>query len=47
MSADSGMSDRTFGCYLAAATLLAIGLLSFLGWLAYLLVMHFTHGGAA
>jgi hypothetical protein len=27
--------------------LLAIAMLSFAGWLGYLLVMHFTHGGAS
>jgi hypothetical protein len=38
---------RLFGAWFAFVALLALGLLSFAGWLAYLLVMHFTHGGAS
>lgn len=36
-----------FGAWFAFCALAAVGLMSFAGWLAYLLVMHFTHGGAS
>jgi hypothetical protein len=34
-----------FRIWFAFCALLAVGALSFAGWLAYLLVMHFTDGG--
>lgn len=36
---------RWFAVWFAFCVLVALGFMSFLGWLAYLLVMHFTHGG--
>lgn len=41
------MSNRLFSAWFAICVLLSLAFTSFLGWLAYLLVMHFTHGGAA
>ena len=38
---------RWFAAWFAFVALLGLGMLSFAGWLAYLLVMHFTHGGAS
>jgi hypothetical protein len=40
-------TPRWFRAWFAFCALLGLGLLSFLGWLAYLLVMHFTHGGTS
>lgn len=39
--------DGWFGAWFAFVALLALALLSFAGWLAYLLVMHFTRGGTS
>lgn len=36
-----------FAAWFAFCALLAVGIMSFVGWLLYLLVMHFTHGGAS
>ena len=46
-AADSGMSDRAFAAFFALCVLVSLAVLSFAGWLAYLLVMHLTHGGAS
>jgi hypothetical protein len=36
-----------FAAWFAFCALVALGFMSFAGWLAYLLVMHSTHGGAS
>ena len=36
-----------FAVWFAFVALLGMAVLSFVGWLAYLLVMHFTHGGTS
>lgn len=33
--------------WLALCVLVGLSFWAFVGWLAYLLVMHFTHGGAS
>jgi hypothetical protein len=38
---------RLFGCWFAFCLLATLAVWSFLGWMVYLLVMHFTHGGAS
>jgi len=39
--------DRLFTFWFILCALTAISGMAFLGWLAYLLVMHFTRGGAS
>ena len=41
------MRGCLFAIWFAFCVMVSLATLSFLGWLAYLLVMHFTHGGAA
>jgi len=39
--------DRLFTFWFILCTVTAIGGMAFLAWIAYLLAMHFTHGGAS
>lgn len=41
------LNGWVFAAWVAFCILLTLAVWSFLGWLAYLLVMHFTHGGAS
>jgi hypothetical protein len=42
-----GMNGCLFNLWFAFCVLVSLAAISFVGWLAYLLVMHFTHGGAS
>jgi hypothetical protein len=41
------MKGCLFAAWWAFCILVALAFWSFVGWLAYLLVMHLTHGGAS